>query len=101
MPFSLFADDFTAAIGKYRKDLKRLGNELDIASLPCSEQPAFWLNLLNAALIEQIGRAERFKVTIWEDGIADLARVKKQMVLGNLGSTGPNTPFLQGRNLSS
>ncbi len=43
-------DSFTA----YRKDLESVTETLDIASLPRNEQLAFWLNLHNVALIEQL-----------------------------------------------
>ena len=46
-------DSFTA----YRKDLESVTETLDIASLPRNEQLAFWLNLHNVALLEQIARA--------------------------------------------
>jgi Protein of unknown function, DUF547 len=39
---------------EYRKDLESVTETLDIASLPRNEQLAFWLNLHNVALLEQL-----------------------------------------------
>lgn len=38
----------------YRRDLERLGTEYDIASLSRNEQLAFWMNLHNVTVIEQL-----------------------------------------------
>ncbi len=45
-------DSFTA----YRQDLERVTETLDIAALPRNEQLAFWFNLHNVALLEQLAR---------------------------------------------
>jgi hypothetical protein len=45
-------DSFTA----YRQDLEAVTETLDISALPRDEQLAFWLNLHNVALLEQIAR---------------------------------------------
>jgi hypothetical protein len=45
-------DSFT----EYRKDLESVTEQLDISALPRNEQLAFWLNLHNVALLEQIAR---------------------------------------------
>ncbi|MGB3470982.1 MAG: DUF547 domain-containing protein [Erythrobacter sp.] len=42
---------------EYREDLERVAGTLDIASLPRNEQLAFWFNLHNVALMEQIAKA--------------------------------------------
>lgn len=55
--FSLLSDEITASLTEYRKDLERVGTEVDIAGLSRNEQLAFWLNLHNVAVIEQIARA--------------------------------------------
>lgn len=55
--YELLSDEELAGLTEYREDLERIGSELDIASLPRNEQLAFWLNLHNVAVIEQIGRA--------------------------------------------
>ncbi|MEM7689256.1 MAG: DUF547 domain-containing protein [Pseudomonadota bacterium] len=54
--FSFFDEDLTASLTEYREDLERVGTQLDIASLARNEQLAFWLNLHNVAVIEQIAR---------------------------------------------
>ena len=55
--YELFKDGFAAALTDYRKELEQVGTELDIASLSRNEQLAFWLNLHNVAVIEQIATA--------------------------------------------
>ena len=45
------------ALVEYRADLERIGSEIDIASLPRNEQLAFWINLHNVAVIEQLALA--------------------------------------------
>lgn len=45
-------DSFT----EYRQDLERVADTVDISSLPRNEQLAFWLNLHNVALMEQIAQ---------------------------------------------
>jgi len=42
---------------EYREDLERVAGSLDMASLPRNEQLAFWFNLHNVALMEQIAKA--------------------------------------------
>ncbi len=42
---------------EYRRELESLADTLDIASLPRNEQLAFWLNLHNVAMVEQIAKA--------------------------------------------
>ena len=54
--FSLLDENATAPLTAYREDLERLGSEIDIAALPRTEQLAYWLNLHNVAVIEQIAR---------------------------------------------
>lgn len=54
--FSLLDKESTAPLSEYRADLERLGSEIDIASLPKEEQLAYWLNLHNVAVIEQIAQ---------------------------------------------
>jgi hypothetical protein len=55
--FSLLSDEIIASLSEYRRDLERVGTELDIPSLSRNEQLAFWLNLHNVAVIEQIALA--------------------------------------------
>ncbi len=52
--FSYLNDAYRDGITAYRKDLEQLANDVDISRLGRNEQLAFWFNLHNAALIEQI-----------------------------------------------
>ncbi|AOL22751.1 Protein of unknown function, DUF547 [Erythrobacter litoralis] len=53
--FSLMDVEVMVNIGQYRRDLEKVADELDIQSLPRNEQLAYWLNLHNVAMIEQVG----------------------------------------------
>ena len=55
--FSFLKDAQREALTAYREELEALGSQLDIASLPRNEQLAYWLNLHNVAVIEQIALA--------------------------------------------
>ena len=55
--YSFFDDGITSSLTDYRMDLQDVGTQLDIASLSRNEQLAFWLNLHNVAVIEQIARS--------------------------------------------
>ena len=55
--FSLLEDEVIGSLSEYRRDLERVGTEVDIAALSRNEQLAFWLNLHNVAVIEQIALA--------------------------------------------
>jgi hypothetical protein len=61
--FSLLDDDAIASFTEYREDLQRVAGELDIARLPRNEQLAFWFNLHNVTLVEQIARNWPFRQT--------------------------------------
>lgn len=54
--FYFFDKDVIGSFTEYRQDLERVANTLDISALPRNEQLAFWLNLHNVALMEQIAR---------------------------------------------
>lgn len=54
--FSFLADEALLPLTEYRQDLERIASEVDIATLPRNEQLAFWMNLHNVSVIEQIGR---------------------------------------------
>ncbi len=54
--FSYLEDDVIASLSEYRADLENTGSMVDIATLDRNEQLAFWLNLHNVAIIEQIAR---------------------------------------------
>ena len=55
--FNFFDQDVIASFTEYRQDLERVAATLDIAALPRNEQLAFWLNLHNVAMMEQVAKA--------------------------------------------
>ncbi len=52
--FSYLDDDIKASLTEYRKDLESTLDRVDITKLGRNEQLAFWMNLHNVAVIEQI-----------------------------------------------
>lgn len=70
--FSFLKPDVIATLTEYRLDLENTANTLDIQNLPRNEQLAFWLNLHNVAMVEQIALAwpVRQPKTIEIDGVA-------------------------------
>lgn len=52
--FAYITDDYREGLTAYRKDLQDIAQTYDIPSFTKNEQLAFWLNLHNVALIEQI-----------------------------------------------
>ncbi len=52
--FSYLNEEYRQGLTAYRKDLEALANDIDITRLSRNEQLAFWLNLHNVTLIEQI-----------------------------------------------
>lgn len=54
--FRFFDKDVIDSFTEYRQDLERVADTVDITSLPRNEQLAFWLNLHNVALMEQIAK---------------------------------------------
>ncbi len=52
--FSFLDTPAIAGLSEYRLDLQGVADTLDISSLPRNEQLAYWLNLHNAAMVEQI-----------------------------------------------
>ena len=54
--FRFFDADVIASFAEYRQDLQRVAETLDIAALPRNEQLAYWINLHNVALMEQIAK---------------------------------------------
>lgn len=54
IPYSQIKSTFESAITEYREDLERVGTNLDISKLPKNEQLAFWFNLHNVVIIEQL-----------------------------------------------
>ncbi|MCL9983520.1 MAG: DUF547 domain-containing protein [Erythrobacter sp.] len=55
--FRFLNKDITDSFTAYRKDLESVTETLDISALPRNEQLAFWLNLHNVAMLEQIAQA--------------------------------------------
>ncbi|MFZ1743762.1 MAG: DUF547 domain-containing protein [Pontixanthobacter sp.] len=55
--FSFLEPEIIEAISEYRKDLENTADQVEISSLSRNEQLAFWINLHNAAVIEQIALA--------------------------------------------
>ncbi|WP_108791997.1 DUF547 domain-containing protein [Erythrobacter sp. Alg231-14] len=52
--FSFMDEQAISGLAEYRRDLESVADTLDIGSLPRNEQLAYWLNLHNVALMEQI-----------------------------------------------
>lgn len=54
--FSFLDQDIIDSLTAYRQDLEGVADQVDISSLPRNEQLAFWINLHNAAVIEQLAQ---------------------------------------------
>lgn len=54
--FSFLERDIIESLSAYREDLQSVADQVDIASLPRNEQLAFWINLHNATVIEQLAQ---------------------------------------------
>lgn len=52
--YHLMSDEYKTAITQYREDLENLPSQVDFASLSSDEQLAYWFNLHNVAIIEQV-----------------------------------------------
>ncbi len=52
--FSRLNDEYKQGLTAYRQDLERIANQVDITRLDRKEQLAFWFNLHNVTIIEQI-----------------------------------------------
>lgn len=63
--FSKFSSATRKALTQYRKDLEALGTRIDFALLTRNQQLAYWYNLHNVTVIEQIAR--HYPVTIPEN----------------------------------
>ena len=55
--FSFLDRDVIASFSEYRRDLENTATIVDIQALPRNEQLAYWINLHNVALVEQIALA--------------------------------------------
>lgn len=69
--FSFLEKDVIASFTEYRQDLENTANIVDIQSLSRNEQLAYWINLHNVAMVEQIAKAwpVRQPRTILLDGV--------------------------------
>lgn len=54
--FTFLDSDVIASFTEYREDLERTASIVDIQSLSRNEQLAYWINLHNVAMIEQISK---------------------------------------------
>jgi len=52
--FSVLNDEYSEGLTAYRQDLERIATDYDITKFPRKEQLAFWFNLHNLTVIEQI-----------------------------------------------
>lgn len=52
--YHLLSEEYQAAISEYRRDLETLPDRVDFTGMSSDEQLAYWLNLHNVAVIEQI-----------------------------------------------
>jgi hypothetical protein len=52
--YHLLSDEYKEAITFYRQDLEAIPDQIDLANLSSNEQLAYWMNLHNVAIIEQI-----------------------------------------------
>ena len=55
--FSFLDADVISTFGEYRRDLEAVADQVDIQSLSRNEQLAYWINLHNVAMVEQIANA--------------------------------------------
>jgi hypothetical protein len=52
--YNLMSDEYRQAITMYREDLEALPSQIDFAGLSSNQQLAYWFNLHNVAIVEQI-----------------------------------------------
>ena len=55
--FSFMNDEVRDSFTEYRRDLESVADQIDLQAIPRNEQLAFWFNLHNVAMVEQIARA--------------------------------------------
>lgn len=71
--FSLLPPDVIQALTDYRRDLEQLADTVPIARLSRNEQLAYWMNLHNVAMVEQIALAYPVKkpslIQVADDGL--------------------------------
>jgi hypothetical protein len=68
--YHLLDDQHLATIHEYRQELEQLPTRVDIADLSSNEQLAYWLNLYNVVMIDELARAYpvRYVNTVHVDG---------------------------------
>lgn len=59
--FSQFDQETKDSMTEFRKSIEEIGNKVDLTTLPRDEQLAYWINLHNVIVIEQI--AQNYPVT--------------------------------------
>ncbi len=73
IPFSVLKNEHIATLQEYRRDLENVSTTINIASLPKSEQLAYWYNLHNVTVITLIAEnypvAEPDKLLIGSDKV--------------------------------
>jgi hypothetical protein len=52
--YHLMSDEYRDAVSAYRADLEALPSQVDLSTFSSNEQLAYWLNLHNVAVIEQV-----------------------------------------------
>ena len=56
IPYSQMKTEFKELITGYREDIERVGSQLDITKLSRNEQLAYWMNLHNVVMVEQLAK---------------------------------------------
>ncbi|MEM6584204.1 MAG: DUF547 domain-containing protein [Pseudomonadota bacterium] len=71
LAFSLLDQNAIKSFIEYREDLERVADQIDITRLPRNEQLAFWFNLHNVMMVEQIALNWPFRQprTLLIDGV--------------------------------
>ncbi len=71
--FDYITDGFLEGLTEYRKELERIGTRVDIAKLSRNEQLAYWFNLHNVTVLEQLSLAypieEPRRIKVAMDGV--------------------------------
>ena len=56
IPYSQMKTEFIELITEYREDIERVGTQVDIALMSKNEQLAYWMNLHNVVMVEQLAK---------------------------------------------
>ncbi|MEP1229146.1 MAG: DUF547 domain-containing protein [Litorimonas sp.] len=62
IPFYNFKNEYKHLVSDYQKELEGIGSKVDISSLPRNEQLAYWLNLHNVTMIDQIAKSYPIRI---------------------------------------